>query len=61
LFLGVERGVLEEEDTNSELEDQIITRQERQRREEDIVQEENRAYIPTGAELIVVIRPRQGE
>jgi hypothetical protein len=26
LFPGIERGVLEEEDTDSELEDQIITR-----------------------------------
>jgi hypothetical protein len=38
-----------------------VTRQERQRREEDIVREENRAYIPARAGLAVVIRPRRGE
>jgi hypothetical protein len=37
LYPGIERGVLEEEDIDSELEDQIMTRQERQRREEDII------------------------
>jgi hypothetical protein len=61
LYPGIERGALEEEDTDSELEDQIMTRQERQRREEDIIREENRAYIPAGAKLAVVIGPRRGE
>jgi hypothetical protein len=61
LFPGEEVSVLEEEDIDSDREDQIVTRQEQQRREEEIIREVDRTHIPAGASFAVVIGPRRGE
>ena len=61
LFPGEEISVLGEEDIDSDREDQIMTRQEQQRREEEIIREGDRTHIPARASFAVVIGPRRGE